>query len=160
RLDYPLVLKPDVAERGFGFRMIRSDEDARSYFDEFSRDTLIQRYVPGPYEAGIYYYRLPSESHGKIFSIISKGFPVVVGDGRSTLEELIRRHPRAALKAEPFLKRFAAERTRILADGESLQLVQAGNHCQGAIFLDGSSLFSEELERTIDEISLSTPGFF
>ena len=160
RLRYPVVLKPNVAQRGFGFRIIHSDDEARSYFELFSRDTLAQEYVPGPYEAGIFYYRLPEDAHGRIHSIINKDFPAVKGDGQSTLEELIRRHPRASLKPDPFLKRFATERNRVLEAGERLQLVQAGNHCQGAVFLDGDRLLSDELERTIDDISTSIRGFF
>jgi membrane protein DedA with SNARE-associated domain len=160
QLDYPVVFKPNVAQRGFGFKIIHSDDEARSYFQQFSRDALIQEYVPGPYEAGIFYYRLPSEDHGKIHSIIAKGFPAVIGDGRSTLEELILRHPRASLRPDPFLKRFAEQCTRILDAGEPLQLVQAGNHCQGAIFFDGDWLLSDELERRIDELSTSIQGFF
>jgi hypothetical protein len=103
---------------------------------------------------------MPGENRGKIHSIIAKDFPAVIGDGRSTLEELIRNHPRASLKPDPFLKRFAAERTRVLAQGEHLQLVQAGNHCQGAVFLDGDQLLSDQLERTIDRLSTSINGFY
>ena len=44
--------------------------------------------------------------------------------------------------------------------GEPLQLVQAGNHCQGAVFLDGDRLLSNELERTIDDLSTSIQSFF
>ncbi len=160
RFRYPVVFKPNIAQRGFGFKIIHSDDEARSYFEQFSRDTLIQEYVPGPHEAGIFYYRLPNEARGKIHSIINKDFPAVIGDGQSTLEDLIRRHPRASLKPDPFLKRFAGELTRVLAAGERLQLVQAGNHCQGAVFLDGDWLLSDELERTIDNISTSIQGFF
>ena len=160
QLAYPVVFKPNVAQRGFGFKIIHSDDEARTYFERFSRDTLIQEYAQGPHEAGIFYYRLPNEDHGKIQSIIEKDFPVVRGDGRSTVEELIRRHPRASLRPDPFLKRFAGERNTILAAGEDLQLVQAGNHCQGAIFLDGDRLLSDELERIIDKLSTSIPGFF
>jgi hypothetical protein len=160
RLHYPVVLKPNIAQRGFGFRIIHSDDEARSYFEQFLRDTLVQEYVPGPYEAGIFYYRLPNEAHGKIHSIINKDFPSVMGDGQSTLDELIRSHPRASLNPNPFLKRFAAERSRVLDAGERLQLVHAGNHCQGAVFLDGDWLLSGALERTIDDISTSIQGFF
>jgi hypothetical protein len=38
--------------------------------------------------------------------------------------------------------------------------VQGGNHCQGAIFLDGGRLLSATLQKRIDEISQSIPGFF
>ena len=159
-LEYPLVLKPDIGQRGYGFKVIRSDEDIRSYVTCFRRDVLVQNYVPGPLEAGIFYYRFPQEREGRIFAITEKVFPAVTGDGRHTLEELIRADSRASLVADTYLHRFANERARVLAVGESLRLVEAGNHCQGAIFLDGGRLLSVTLLKRIDEISQSIPGFF
>lgn len=160
KLPYPLVLKPDVGQRGHGFRVIHSDEEARSYAALFARDVLVQKYVPGPHEAGIFYYRFPHEPVGRIFAITEKVFPMVTGDGQRTLEELIRHDPRASIVARTYLQRFANQRNRVLAAGECLKLVEAGNHCQGAIFLDGGRLYSVQLEKQIDEISQSVPGFF
>jgi hypothetical protein len=159
-LEYPVVFKPNVGQRGFGFRIVRSDAEAAAYLDEFHTDTVIQDYVPGPHEAGIFYFRNPREDRGRIFAITEKIFPEVVGDGRQTVEQLIRCDERAALLADTYLRRFASERSRILPAGESLRLVEAGNHCQGAIFLDGRRLISPALERRIDEISRSLTGFF
>src|SRR5205823_13026285 len=65
-LHYPLVLKPDVGQRGYGFKVIHSDEEIRSYVERFSRDVLVQKYVPGPFEAGIFYYRFPHEREGNV----------------------------------------------------------------------------------------------
>ena len=159
-LQYPLVLKPDVGQRGYGFKVIHSDEDIHSYVTCFTRDVLVQKYVPGPLEAGIFYYRFPQEREGRIFAITEKVFPVVTGDGRHTLEELVRADPRASLVAGTYLERFASEQLRVLAADESFRLVEAGNHCQGAIFLEGGRLLSVTLAKRIDEISQSIPGFF
>jgi membrane protein DedA with SNARE-associated domain len=159
-LRFPLVFKPDVGQRGAGFKVIRSLEEARDYVERFSRDLLVQQYVPGPFEVGIFYYRFPNEDTGRIFAITEKVFPSIEGDGRHTLEELIHRDNRASILASVYLERFAAERGRIVAAGETIRLVEAGNHCQGAIFLDGSRLYSARLEETIDRISRSVPGFF
>jgi hypothetical protein len=41
-----------------------------------------------------------------------------------------------------------------------LRLVEAGNHCQGCIFRDGSYLETPALRRSIDKISQRIPGFF
>jgi len=159
-LPYPLVLKPDVGQRGYGFKVIHSEEDIHSYVTCFKRDVLVQKYVPGPLEAGVFYYRFPQEGEGRIFAITEKVFPVVTGDGRHTLEELIRADSRASLVAGTYLHRFASEKARVLAAGESFKLVEAGNHGQGAIFLDGGRLLSGALRLRIDEISQSIPGFF
>jgi len=48
----------------------------------------------------------------------------------------------------------------VLAAGERLKLVEAGNHCQGCIFRDGMHLWSAALEARIDQISRQVPGFF
>jgi hypothetical protein len=140
--------------------VIHSLEEAHAYANRFPRDFLVQQYVPGPYEIGIFYYRFPNEGKGRIFAITEKIFPFIQGDGRHSLEELIHRDPRASILAGVYLQRFAAERGRILAAGEVVRLVEAGNHCQGAIFLDGRRLHSAKLEETIDRISRSIPGFF
>jgi hypothetical protein len=159
-LAYPLVLKPDVGQRGFGFRVIHSDEEVKAYVEHFARGVLVQEYAPGPHEAGVFYYRFPYQDKGKIFSITDKVFPVAVGDGERTLEELIHRDSRASMIADVYLNRFQAQRQRVLNAGEVLRLVEAGNHCQGAIFLDGQRLFSPVLESRIDEISKSIRGFY
>ena len=159
-LKYPVVFKPDIGQRGDGFKLIHSEQDARDYVERFSRDILVQRYAAGPNEVGVFYYRIPDEDHGRIFGITEKAFPVVVGDGVHSLEDLIRSDSRASLMASVYLRRFAADRGRVLAAGEPWRLVEAGNHCQGAIFLDGSRLLSSELERTIDGIARSVSGFF
>ena len=159
-LCFPFVLKPDVAQRGAGFRKIESFEQARQYLASVSLPLILQSYAPGPREAGIFYYRFPQEETGHIFAITRKQFPIVVGDGRHSLRELIEREPRASLIAETYLQRFAASADDVLRLGEQLRLVEAGNHCQGCIFAEGGDLYSEELRVAIDRISRNLPGFF
>lgn len=157
-LAYPVILKPDVGQRGTGVRRIASHAEARAYFSVEPARVILQAYHPGPFEAGIFYVRRPGESRGRIFSITDKRFPSVVGDGVTTLEELLWAHPRYRLQVALFLKRH--DGTRVLADGEQLALVESGNHCQGAIFLDGRGLITPGLEARIDSIAKAVPGFF
>jgi hypothetical protein len=154
------VLKPDVAQRGAGFRKIESFEQAKQYLAAVSLPLILQRYAPGPQEAGVFYYRFPQEETGHIFAITRKRFPFVVGDGCHTVRELIERDPRASLIAETYLERFATSADDVLRAGERLRLVEAGNHCQGCIFADGGDLHTDELRTAIDRISRKLPGFF
>jgi len=48
----------------------------------------------------------------------------------------------------------------VLALGEELKLVEAGNHAQGCIFRDGMRLRTPRLEERIDGISRALTGFF
>jgi membrane protein DedA with SNARE-associated domain len=160
RIALPFILKPDVGQRGNGVRLIRSMRAALEYLQLVDAPVIVQRYVAGPREAGVFYYRFPHQSRGHIFAITEKIFPTITGDGIHTVEELIRTDLRAALMARTYLRRFASRRDEVLIPGEMLKLVETGNHAQGCIFLDGSHLHTEALERAIDQISQRLPGFF
>jgi membrane protein DedA with SNARE-associated domain len=157
---FPLILKPDVGQRGVGVRLVQTLEEARAYLTREVSRTIVQPYHPGPYEAGVFYYRFPGWPRGRILSITDKCFPVVTGDGQSTLEELIWRDGRLRMQATRFLERHAAHTNRVLERGERLPLAVAGNHAQGTLFRDGRHLITPSLEDRIDSIARSYHGFF
>jgi len=159
-IQFPLVLKPDTAQRGAGFNKIQSLGEAERYLAQVSGPVVLQRYIEGPKEVGVFYYRFPNERKGNIFGITRKQFPVVTGDGVHTLRELIFVDSRARLIAPTYLKRFGPEAERVLQAGARVRLVEAGNHCQGCIFLEGSDLLTDELRARFDEISQRVPGFY
>ncbi len=159
-VNFPFILKPDVGQRGAGIKLIRSKKQAEAYLRQTSAPLVAQRYAPGPLEAGIFYYRFPHEARGHIFAITEKLFPVLVGDGKSTVKELIWRDPRARFMADKYVQRFSERDNEVLAAGEELKLVEAGNHAQGCIFRDGRRLCTPELEMRIDDISQKLSGFF
>ena len=159
-IEIPFVIKPDVAQRGEGFRKITDRKQAYDYLRRVSAPVIVQRYAAGPREIGVFYYRFPGEEKGQILAITDKRFPAVTGDGEHTLEELIRADERAAIIAETYLQRFDSARDMVVPAGTQLRLVEAGNHCQGCMFRDGAYLYSEELRLTIDRISQALPGFY
>lgn len=159
-LYFPIVLKPEVGQRGAGFRLVHSQAEAHDYLESMPAALIIQRYAAGPREASIFYYRRPFEPRGEILAITEKTFPYVTGDGTHTLEELIRNDERASLIANTYLRRFGSTANRVVPIGFKVRLVEAGNHCQGCIFRDGAHLYTEELRATIDRISQALPGFF
>lgn len=159
-LSSPYVLKPDQGQRGDGVKLIHTREQAEAYLRQTTAPLVVQRYAPGPHEAGIFYYRFPHEPRGRLFAITEKIFPRLVGDGSSTIAELIHRDPRARLVARTYLKRFAARAGEILPAGTELKLVESGNHAKGCIFRDGGRLNSAALAARMDEISRKLDGFF
>jgi membrane protein DedA with SNARE-associated domain len=158
--DFPLILKPDAGERGLGVKKVYTATDVEKYLLTTVRPVIVQPFHPGPFEAGVFYFRLPGEERGHIFSVTDKVFPVVTGDGRSTLRELIWAHSRYRMQAEMFVMRHTAEVERVLANGETFPLALAGNHCQGTLFRDGSHLITAELEARFDAIARQFHGFF
>jgi hypothetical protein len=158
--SFPLVLKPDVGQRGVGVRLANSLEEARDYLTAESRRVVVQPYHSGPYEAGVFYYRFPGWTQGRILSITDKHFPAIAGDGQSTLEELVWDDRRLRMQASRFLARHASRGDHVLAKGERLQLAIAGNHAQGTLFKDGRHLITAALEERIDQIAWAYGGFF
>jgi membrane protein DedA with SNARE-associated domain len=156
----PLVLKPDAGQRGAAVKKVHDAADVEQYLLANPGPVLVQPYHPGPFEAGVFYYRLPGAERGHIFSITDKVFPIITGDGTSTLAELIRAHPRYRMQMDLFLARHAASADRVLADGEVFPLALAGNHCQGTMFRDGAHLLTPELEAAFDACARRFEGFF
>jgi membrane protein DedA with SNARE-associated domain len=158
--SFPIVLKPDVGQRGAGVRLIRAPDEIERYLSEQTGRVVMQPYHEGPFEAGVFYYRMLGWERGRILSITDKHFPVLVGDGHSTIEELVWAHPRYRMQADTFLRRHHDVLARVLAAGDRFQLAIAGNHAQGTLFRDGRHLLTPALERRIDEIAQSHHGFF
>lgn len=159
-LDYPFILKPDVGQRGVGVKLIYTPEQAATVLRASTAAFLAQRYIPGPLEVGVFYYRFPDEPRGRVFAITEKVFPTVTGDGRRTIEELVWSDPRARIIAEKYLQRLGNRRSEVPSADEGVKLVEAGNHAQGCIFRDGWHLWSEALEQRLDDISRRLEGFY
>lgn len=159
QLSYPIILKPDAGERGNGVQVIRFDSELVQYLCTFAHDTMIQEYVPGE-EFGVFYYRYPNETRGQIFSITEKKFPIVVGDGKSTLEQLILNDERAVCMAQFYCDKQGERLYDVPAAGEQIQLVEIGAHSKGTIFLDGTRYKTDALEAAIDRICQRFDGFY
>lgn len=158
-IDYPVVLKPDIGQRGSGVQIIRNRDSLRSELQALREPMILQEYAPGP-EFGVFWYRLPGEPQGRIFSITEKVLPEVTGDGRRTLERLILDDDRAVALASIYLKAHPDAVDRIPNAGERVRLTELGTHCRGAIFLDGMRVNGPELERSIERISSTFEGFW
>ena len=157
--DFPIVLKPDVGERGADVAVLRSADEVDAYLAGHPARAVVQEYAPG-LEYGVFYYRYPDEADGHIFSITDKRFPVVTGDGSRTLERLIIDDDRAVAMARFYLAQHQDRVFDVPAPGEQVQLVELGTHCRGAVFLDGNVVNTPALEAAIDRISKSIPGFY
>lgn len=159
-LEFPVVMKPDVGQRGSGVQILR-DEDSLVRFvrEGMTLDHVVQEYVAGV-EYGIFWLRVPGEERGRVFSVTEKRMPVVIGDGRSTLERLILADDRAVCVAQGYFERNRDRLHSVPAPGERVQLVELGTHCRGAIFLDGSQdVLTPELESWIEAVSRGFEGF-
>lgn len=160
QIYFPLIAKPDIGLRGSGVKKIKTASDLKEYAEKANFDFLLQDLIPFKNELGIFYVRHPLEKNGKITGIVSKEFLIVTGDGKSTIEYLIKQTPRFELQLEVLKEEYGDQLYCILAKGETLNLVPFGNHARGAKFLDASDLITPKLTRMINEIAIQIPEFY
>ncbi|HEX8548806.1 MAG TPA: hypothetical protein VF691_17710 [Cytophagaceae bacterium] len=160
KIGFPCIAKPDIGERGRQVEKINDQTDLQCYAEAAREDFIIQEYITFPFELGIFYYRMPSAQNGKVTSIVIKEFLSVVGDGQSTMFQLLRQNPRARLQMNRFLKEKRLWLSLVPNKNEYVQLEPIGNHCRGTKFIDGNDLKGEDLDLVFDAISKTIPGFY
>ncbi len=159
-LKFPLAGKPDIGGRGMGVKKLNTITEVTEYAKKSKVDFLLQQFVLYENEVGIFYYRYPGEMHGKISGIVGKEFLTVVGDGVSTIEELLRQNKRFILQIAALKKTHNDELNKVLKKDERHLLVPYGNHARGAKFVDLSHLADDKLVQTIDNLCKEIPGFY
>lgn len=159
-LSMPLIAKPDIGMRGLQVKKITSAEELHAYASGCKVDFLVQEYVPYENEVGIFYYRYPDEKHGHISGIVGKELLTIVGDGVSTVEQLLQKDKRYVLQLPVLHKTYKNKMQQVLEAGEKFLMVPYGNHARGAKFIDITGYADEQLVETIDNICLRVDRFY
>lgn len=160
-LAFPIVAKPDVGYQSWGVERIEDAAGLAGYVARFpaGETFILQELVPHDGEAAVFYVREPGRARGRIFSMALVYFPHVVGDGRSTLRELVLADEALAPKAALHLERMADRLDAVPPEGRILRLAFAGSIRLGATYRDCRDLVTPALERRIDEIARDVPEF-
>ncbi len=160
-LDLPLVIKPDIGCNGSGVRLVDSQEALRDVLAAFPRqvDVLLQELIPDEGEAGIFYIKHPKETAGSITSLTHKRSPILFGDGRSTIHDLVMADARTGLVPHLYLPRLRSRLHEVPPAGAPIRLVFAGNHCRGSIFSNGARDITAALTSAISRIMDDIPDF-
>jgi len=154
---YPVIVKPDEGMTGRGIVSIRSADDiprACRLVEGFPY--MVQAYVPGDFEFGVFWYRLNGQC--KISGINQKHFPTVTGDGQSAVGELARKHPRYTSFWESFLKERDDLETILPATQQKI-LSRIGSHTMGCRFTDETQLANDAILSRINSVFTDFPGY-
>jgi membrane protein DedA with SNARE-associated domain len=167
-IGFPLVAKPDIGWHGYGVRVLSDAEDLSAYLQASDVGTpiILQELVSSDAEAAILYVRHPHEATGRIASLTLRHCPCVVGDGCSSVRQLIRSSARGRWKAKLHGGRHrlhhglsGSELKHVPASGEVVRLAFIASDRVGGSCQDLSSQVTDELERRIDAIARSMPEF-
>jgi hypothetical protein len=133
-IAYPFIIKPDIGLQGLRVRKINCPKELKAYLKDTSYRFLIQQYINHPIEIGLFYYRIPGSPNGHISGIVLKEFPVVVGDGKTSTENLIVDNDRYRRHIDSLQKKYGNVLQRVLPLGERFVLTPYGNHARGSKF--------------------------
>jgi hypothetical protein len=160
KISFPFIAKPDVGERGQGVEKIYNLDNFWDYHRKMRAAYLVQEFIDYSLELGVFYYRIPGEEKGMVSSVVIKDFLKVTGDGISTLEQLIRKYPRARFRMDYLAKKFASRFPEVIPNEKELQLENIGNHVRGTTFLNGNYMINEQLNKVFDQISNQIHEFY
>ncbi|MBC7607112.1 MAG: D-alanine--D-alanine ligase, partial [Burkholderiales bacterium] len=160
KIKYPFIVKPDIGLRGSAVKKIHTEAELETYNAKANFDYLVQNLITYPNEIGIFYVRYPNESAGRISGIVAKEFLIVTGDGRATIEMLLKQNPRYEMQLKVLQSEYGQQLQQILALGEQKNLVPYGNHIRGAKFVDRSQWITPKLSKVINQMCLQIPGFY
>lgn len=158
--SYPFIVKPDVGMKGLLFRKIDNEQELRTYHQKVPCQYLVQDLVDYPLEISVFYYRYPGEPKGVITGFIQKDLMVVVGDGKSTLWELINEHPNARHRLEEMRVKHKEHLDTVVPAKEKYILTYAANLNRGAKFTNLQHLIDEELLALFDRLSHQTSFYY
>ncbi|MEP6673895.1 MAG: hypothetical protein ABJA78_02025 [Ferruginibacter sp.] len=157
---YPFAVKPDAGMMGFMFRRIDNETALKNYHEKMPVNYIIQELVEYPLEVSVFYYRYPNEKKGTITGFIKKEFLQVVGDGVSTLLELINAYERVRFRIEEMKAKHAAKLEIVLPAGSIYILSYALNLSRGGRLVSLEHEKDEQLLQVFDEISHYTKHFY
>jgi hypothetical protein len=160
QLQYPLIIKPDIGCKGQGVVKANDETALGNAIQKFNCAFLVQPFIPYKKEMGLFYVRYPNQSKGFISGIVEKEFVKVVGDGASTVHELLLQNKRYVLQLNALQQLCAEQMSIIPKKEEELLLLPFGNHARGSLFLDASSNINQQLTDAINKICLQVDSFY
>lgn len=157
-IPFPLIVKPDVGERGEGVTRISDETELVNALADRHQSLLIQALANGSKEFGLMFAKDPASGRTELLSICGKRFLSVTGDGEHTTAELLGRSWRGE-KQLGRLGRSQGDRLHVVpAEGEVLTVEPIGNHCRGTIFYDAGHLVTPALREAVDALMAATQG--
>ena len=160
QITYPFIAKPDIGFRGLLVQKINNQTALKTYLEKYPIAILIQEFLAYNNECGIFYHRKPNKKKGCISSITLKRFLSVIGNGSSSIKELILADDRARRYLDLFQQIHQEKLEKIPEKGKKVALTVIGNHSKGTQFINGNHLISKKLEQTFDALSASIPGWY
>jgi hypothetical protein len=146
--------------KGLLFRKVDDEKKLEIYHSQIPFEYIVQELVTYPLEVSVFYYRYPNSKKGVVTGFIQKDLMEVVGDGKSTVWELILQHPQARYRLDEMKIRHEENAGYIPANGEQYLLAHAANLNRGARFINLAHEIDADLVNVFDAISIPAQFYY
>ena len=160
QLGLPVMIKPEAGLKGSQVQFCSQIKQLVGAWQSIHGPVILQEVCTEPMEWGVFYYRFPGQSKGHIFSVTHKVFPEIIGDGRTSLQDLVMQHPEYRFRYPFLLADTYKDNQMVLAKGEKKRLVFHGNHAKGCLFQDGVRYVTPEIENMLTKRFDKLEGFY
>ena len=159
-LEFPFVVKPDGGMVGLLVRVVEDEAALRKYHNLVQADWMAQKMVDYQTEVGVFYVRHPNEEKGQIVGLNQKVPLSVLGDGSSTIGELVKSNERTIPFENEIFEKQEKNWNYVPAKGEFFQLIFTGNRKNGARLVTQDDKIDDDLIAILDEWSHYKQGIF
>ncbi|MEO8796098.1 MAG: hypothetical protein ABI390_11575 [Daejeonella sp.] len=159
-LKFPVAVKPDAGMMGFMFRKMDNADQLLHYHKSMPVDYIIQDMIDYPMEVSVFYYRFPDQQQGTITGFLKKEYLEVIGNGASTLEQLIDDYDRVSLRLEEIKSKFKDRLEEIIPQGERVCLSYALNLSRGGKLISLAAEKDSQLLKVFDDLSHYSKSFY
>ena len=157
---FPFVVKPNVGMMGFMFRKINSLKELQLYHEKVPANYIIQKLIDYPIEVSVFYYRMAGKRSGTSSGFLMKQPPEILGDGRLTMQVLIRENKDLEYNLDGINTRHQDRFAVIFQVGKRFILSHASNRSQGGKLLNLQHEIDQKLTAVFDKISQHSRYFY
>jgi hypothetical protein len=159
-ISYPLIVKPEIGGQGILFRKIDNEKELNHYHTLMTFEYIVQEMVHYEMEVSVFHIRYPNKEKGIVTGFLHKIPLQVIGNGKSTLKELIIAHPKANKLANEMSIKHKENLQKVIASEQKYILSYAANHNRGAHFIDLKNEIDDDLVAVFDKLSIEINDFF
>jgi D-alanine-D-alanine ligase-like ATP-grasp enzyme len=146
-LSFPLIVKPNIGYKGYKVIKVHDLDELQSYINDcdINREWLIQEFLDFDCEYSLLFHRIPGTDNCGISSLVEKIYPFVIGDGKSSLVELIENYENPFMDREVVRRRWKNKFETIPKTGVKIILDEIGNYARGSKFYNIGDKVDHEL---------------
>lgn len=159
KIGFPLYAKPNQGERAADVKFVQNKTELEQYYERSTGDFLVEEPITLQKEFCVSVEKQLAGNF-EVTSLVERRSPIVIGDGKTTIRDLIKKLPLAETQYNKLIASHSPiYLAQILPENQSEPVVKAASISLGTQIIDLSSEIFPQIEAAINEVLKSISGF-